>query len=106
MNDQPGAIQVLPAQVVEVAAAGTEIVELAGPVDTVDRAQPGAPASQLRLHGDPDLRTDGVADRQRLKSSVQVAGHDKSATGGVRGGENPAGQPERSQAVTASDHAR
>jgi hypothetical protein len=48
LPDQPGRVQVLPAQAVAV-AGWAEVVEPALPVDAIDRAQPpGALPSQLR----------------------------------------------------------
>ena len=49
---------------------GPRFIELAGPVDTVDRAQPGTPASQFRPHRDADLRPRWGRWRQRLQSGV------------------------------------
>jgi hypothetical protein len=47
LPDQPGRVQVLPAQAVTV-AAWAEVVEPAAPVDAIDRAQPRALPIQLR----------------------------------------------------------
>ena len=65
LPDQPGRVQVLPAQAVAV-AAWAEVVEPAAPVDAIDRAQPRALPSQLRA--------DQVAARQWLQFGVQGAG--------------------------------
>jgi hypothetical protein len=65
LPDQPGRVQVLPAQAVA-AAAWAEVVEPAAPVDAIDRAQPRALPSLLRA--------DQVAARQRLQFGVQGAG--------------------------------
>ena len=65
LPDQPGRVQVLPAQTVAV-AAWAEVVEPAAPVDAIDRAQPRALPSQLRA--------DQVAARQWLQFGVQGAG--------------------------------
>src|SRR5215217_4757954 len=54
VHDQLRPIQLLPTQVVDIAAAWAQVVELAGPVDTANRAHPGAPASQLYPHRDAD----------------------------------------------------
>jgi hypothetical protein len=91
LHDQLRPIQLLPTQVVDIAAAWAQVVELAGPVDTANRAHRGAPASQLYPHRDADLRPDGVVEWQRLESGVQVTSHHKPTAGGVRGGENSAG---------------
>jgi hypothetical protein len=65
LPNQPGRVQVLPAQAVAVAASA-EVVEPAVPVDAIDRAQPRALPSQLRA--------DQVAARQWLQFGVQGAG--------------------------------
>jgi hypothetical protein len=65
LPDQPGRVQVLPAQVVAV-AAWAEVVELAARVDAIDRAQARALPRQLRA--------DQVAARQWLQFGVQGAG--------------------------------
>jgi hypothetical protein len=65
LPDQPGRVQVLPAQAVAVAVAA-EVVEPAAPLDAIDRAQPRALPSQLRA--------DQVAARQWLQFGVQGAG--------------------------------
>jgi hypothetical protein len=63
LPDQPGRVQVLPAQAVAV-AAWAEVVEPAAPVDAIDRAQPRALPSQLRA--------DQVATRQWLQFDLQA----------------------------------
>ena len=65
LPDQPGRVQVLPAQAVAV-AAWAEVVEPAARVDAIDRAQARALPSQLRA--------DQVAARQWLQFDVQGAG--------------------------------
>jgi hypothetical protein len=93
LPDQPGRVQVLPAQQVAV-AAWAEVVEPATPVDAIDQAKAWALPSQLRAHRD--------ADRQRLQLGMHVAGYHQPATGGVRGGENPTSGSTHSPSGVAS----
>ncbi len=74
LPDQPGCVQVLPAQAVAV-AAWAEVVEPAAPIDAIDRAQPRALPSQLRA--------DQVAARQWLQFGVQVLAAVVGEHGGV-----------------------
>ena len=82
MSDQSGRVQVLSGQAVA-EETWAEVVEPAGPVDEVDRAQSRALLSQMHAHRN--------AYRQRLQSGVQVACHYQPAADGVWGGENATG---------------
>ena len=53
VHDQPRPIQMLYAQVLDTAAQA-QVVEMTGSVDAFDRAQPGAPTSELDAHRDAD----------------------------------------------------
>ena len=66
LPNQPGRVQVLPAQAVAVGGVGRGCRTGRAPVDAIDRAQPRALPSQLRA--------DQVAARQLLQFGVQGAG--------------------------------
>ena len=78
------------AQVLD-AATQAQVVEMTGPVDAFDRAQPRPPTSELDAHRDADAGRARVIDGQRLQPGMEAARDHQPSTGHDRCGQHPIG---------------